>query len=305
MAPSPVLLALPARIRARGVTVVEMPGWQTRDSGDGPFAPIGILDHHDAMGLHTDAVPRNMTKPQTDGAQLWIHSNGSLYMLAAGRCWHAGSGSGYGDILGGSGNTLSVGIETDYSGTGPWPPALLATWRIVHHELAKLIGFSAPQVARRLAGHKEYAPARKVDPGNLDMGVMRANLVADLSGAPTAVSTRAAAPTAAPKPTDWFDTMDEKTLRDILHQEVTWPLGPKHYYGTEPDGRVFRTADFIAKDYIETEAGFNDALYVFAQSGGQSLVWDGSKWVLLKAFAQLVSAKVPAGVLGDSVVPGK
>lgn len=219
MTPSPVLLALPARMRARGVPVVEMPGWQSRDSGDGPFAPIGILDHHDAMGLHSDSVPRNMTKPKTNGAQLWIHSNGTLYMLAAGRCWHAGSGSGFGDILADSGNTLAVGIETDYSGSGPWPPALLATWRIVHHELAQLIGFSAKQVARRLAGHKEYAPARKVDPGNLDMAVMRANLIADLSGVVVTPPN--------PQPTEGDDMYDDAARAELISKvdQLLWLMG--------------------------------------------------------------------------------
>lgn len=181
MAASLELLALPEILRSCGLTVIEVPGWQTRANDDGPFAPIAIIDHHDGMGLDNTNVPTNMARPGQNGAQIWIRRNADVHMIAAGRMPHAGKHARWGDLPENTGNALSVGLETDYAGYGPWPPDLLFAWRIVRRELAKSLDMKPGDVSRRMAGHKEIAPNRKTDPANIDMPTVRRQLVADLN----------------------------------------------------------------------------------------------------------------------------
>lgn len=163
-------------LRGAGIPVVELPGWKNTGETDGPFNPIGILFHHDAMGLHNSNVPSYMSQNGNNGSQVWIgYYDGqtpSVVLMAAGRKWHAGLGQGYGDIPPNSGNSLMIGVETDYTGSGPWPQELIdlvfkATAVIKQH-----YGFNTSNCC----GHKEYAPDRKIDPANVDLDAWRAQL---------------------------------------------------------------------------------------------------------------------------------
>jgi hypothetical protein len=167
-----VTSGLVAAFRAAGIPVVEMSGWQNRGES-GAFNIRGIILHHDAMGLHNNNVAEYMSQNGNDGAQLWIKYTGELFILAAGCKWHAGSGNGWGSIPGGQGNAYAVGIETDYSGTGPWAQAMLNTIDNTCRVIVKYHGLN-PQ--RDCCGHKEYAPDRKVDPGNFDCNAWRGRI---------------------------------------------------------------------------------------------------------------------------------
>jgi N-acetyl-anhydromuramyl-L-alanine amidase AmpD len=168
--------------RAKGVSVHEMPGWQGRGESDGPFSIRAILLHHDAMGLHNDNVPTNMSQNGVDGSQLWIKFDGTLYVMAAGRKWHAGLGSGWGSIPTNHGNDVALGIETDYSGSGPRDPRIDATIHLVTRAAVEFYGLNP---ARDLALHKEYAPDRKIDLSNFDADAWRARAA---QGDPAAVT---------------------------------------------------------------------------------------------------------------------
>jgi len=156
--------------RARGVTVVEMPGWQDRGETDGPFSIAGVLLHHDAMGLHNDNVPQYMSQQGVNGSQVWIKYTGELYVLAAGRKWHAGVGGGWGSIPANHANDVCLGIETDYSGSGPREPAIDTTIHLVTRCAVEYYGLDP---AQDLALHKEYAPGRKDDLSNFDADAWR------------------------------------------------------------------------------------------------------------------------------------
>jgi hypothetical protein len=115
-------------LRAAGLNVHEMPGWQGRGEDDGRFAPVAIVLHHDAMGLgwdnnpaNDDNVPAYMAQAGNPGAQFWVKDDGTWWTLAAGRKWHAGLGHGFGMIPPNSGNTFAAGVETDHTVGDPWP----------------------------------------------------------------------------------------------------------------------------------------------------------------------------------------
>lgn len=166
-------------LRAAGLTVIEWSGWKDRTETDGSFNPIGILLHHDAMGLGENSnpgddmnVPSYMSQNGVGGSQLWIRADGVCVTMAAGRKWHAGLGRGWGDIGQNSGNSRMLGIETDYSGSGPWPDALVSAIYRASAAIKQHYGFSVSNCC----GHREYAPDRKVDPANFDLDVWRTRL---------------------------------------------------------------------------------------------------------------------------------
>lgn len=150
--------------RAKGVIVYEMPGWQGRGES-GSFSIRGVLLHHDAMGLRNDNVPNYMAQNGVAGSQVWIKFDGTLYVLAAGLKWHAGAGGGWGSIPADNGNAYCLGIETDYSGSGPRDPRIDDA---IHLVTRAAVEYYKLNPARDLALHKEYAPDRKVDLANFD-----------------------------------------------------------------------------------------------------------------------------------------
>ena len=178
--------------RAKGVDVVEMPGWQNRGESDGPFSVRAVLLHHDAMGLHNDNVANYMSQNGVNGAQLWIKYTGQLYVLAAGRKWHAGLGDGWGSIPANHANDVCLGIETDYTGSGPREPAIDATIHLVTRAAVEYYGLNP---ARDLALHMEYAPGRKTDLSNFDADDWRRRAAQEQPPAP---------PPAPPAPPAWW-----------------------------------------------------------------------------------------------------
>lgn len=190
---------LPDKARARGLRVIERPGWESRS--DGSFDARGVMLHHDAMGLgYVDNdlsnnlnVVANMERPGANGSQLWIGRDTlgrmCLVFMAAGRKFHAGNGRGFRSIAANTGNATTVGIETDHTtGTG-WDDELRHYIDVTTRLLVEEFDLDAQ---RDLAGHREYAPDRKPDPENFDLDAWRA---------------RAGRAAAVPAPTvsaDWF-----------------------------------------------------------------------------------------------------
>lgn len=119
----------PSLLRAAGLTVVEIPGWQGRGH-DGPFAPVGVNNHHtgsyDKIGDTADdlsyarwlfTVGRPDLRAPLCG--ITISAEGVVYVGAAGRTHHAGVAKAAGTVAAGDGNTLYYGIEWMLSGTQP------------------------------------------------------------------------------------------------------------------------------------------------------------------------------------------
>lgn len=244
---------LPKVLRDAGLKVAEQPGWKTRGHGD-VGSIKGVICHHTA-GPQTGIMPSLgvVTNGRSDLsgplAQLCLGREGTYFVVAAGRAFHAGRGEWQGIK---TGNTSFIGIEAENTGhkTGPkaefpWPEVQMDAYRrgvaaILKHIRAKPI---------MCCGHREYAlpVGRKPDP-TFNMNVFRrevGNIMEGLAPAPVLIPP--------------VDTDDRPTLRrgakgDLVKQiqekvgvEVDGDFGPKteaavrqlqRQNGLVPDGIV-------------------------------------------------------------------
>lgn len=157
--------------RKSGLKVVEVDGWHTR--GHGPMLDVEtIACHHTAtaatapgdypsLGIVRDG------RPGLDGplAQLGLGRSGTVYVIAAGVCWHAGK-----TFQTRQNNWHAIGIEAEHNGTSPWPKAQVDAYARLCRALAD--HYNVP--VANVQGHKEIASplGRKIDP-NFDMDDFR------------------------------------------------------------------------------------------------------------------------------------
>jgi peptidoglycan hydrolase-like protein with peptidoglycan-binding domain len=173
---------------AAGLKVAEQPGWKNRGRGD-VGAIKGVICHHTA-GPKTGNMPSLGTvvngRPDLPGplSQLCLGRDGTYFIVAAGRCNHAGVGNWQGFT---NGNANFIGIEAENTGfkTGskadfPWPDVQMDAYRRGVAAILKKIRADAIMAA----GHKEYALplGRKNDP-TFDMNEFRSQVAAIMAGA--------------------------------------------------------------------------------------------------------------------------
>jgi hypothetical protein len=164
-------LALPALLKANGLHVVEIDGWQTR--GAATLDPKVILRHHTAGPSGGGDLPsKNVLvngRPDLSGplCQIALGRSGTVYTVASGKANHAGAGS----WLGISQNFHAVGVEAENDGVQPWPQVQLDAWDVLDALLLRLIA----QPASHLCAHREWAtpPGRKTDPHSMPMDAVR------------------------------------------------------------------------------------------------------------------------------------
>ena len=162
------------------INVVELPDWQSYGHGD--FGTIwGVMVHHTG-NARADAMSIRNGRPDLEGplSNLHIAQDGTVTVVAAGVCWHAGAGS-YPGIPTDGGNQVLIGIECawprDTSITPAtqtrerWPDTEIIAMRDTVAAILNKLGYGSD----RVIAHKEYAGARqgKWDPGNLDMNWFR------------------------------------------------------------------------------------------------------------------------------------
>src|SRR6266702_3427081 len=189
---------LPDALLGAGLKVAPVNGWEIRGRGD-VGRTLGILCHHTA-GPKNGNMPSLDTiihgRPDLNGplAQLGLGRDGTFYVIAAGRCNHAGEGAWRGIN---SGNTNFIGIEAENTGLPddtPWPAIQIDAYQRGVAAILKHAGLGS----ECCAGHKEYAPNRKTDP-TLNMDNFRATVGGILSGnAPQPVLIPAAEPPPQP-----------------------------------------------------------------------------------------------------------
>jgi hypothetical protein len=149
-----------------GLKVAPVNGWENRGNGD-VGKTVGVICHHTA-GPRNGNMPSLNTllqgRPDLLGplAQLGIGRDGTFYVIAAGRCNHAGAGSWQGVT---TGNSSFIGIEAENTGLSndtPWPDVQMDAYRRGVAAILKHVG----KTADFCAGHKEYAlpHGRKDDP---------------------------------------------------------------------------------------------------------------------------------------------
>lgn len=166
--------------RLTGYPVLEVAGWKTRGHG-GMRVVEGVVGHHTADGpgeYPSLAVVRDGRADLAGPlANFGLGRSGTIYVIAAGCCWHAGASAwaGFTDL-----NDEFLGIEAESKGTvDDWTPAQ----RDAYPRLVAACLYYMSRAANRFAGHKEVAlPAgRKIDPAYLDMTAMRSMIAVMLA----------------------------------------------------------------------------------------------------------------------------
>jgi hypothetical protein len=144
------------RIRANGVKVVETSGWKTR--GSSSFTPFGHVYHHTAtttLPLNTLINGRSdLPGPLCTSA---LDTDGTCYIIAAGRANHAGEG-GWNGL---TGNSRMTGLEITHPGTYPLPDNLIEV--AIRIGAAELEAPGSSRDASYACQHYEWAPKRKID----------------------------------------------------------------------------------------------------------------------------------------------
>lgn len=182
---------LPDVLEQAGLKVAPVDGWESRGRGD-VGATLGVICHHTAgsprgnMGSLRVLIDGRSAAPGVDAlpgplAQLGLGRDGTYYVIAAGRCNHAGRGEWMG-LKGG--NTHFIGIEAENTGGAgdPWPAVQLDAYRRGVAAILKHVG----QGAGFCCGHKEYAlPTGRKDDPTFDMNEFRLAVAGFMSGTTT------------------------------------------------------------------------------------------------------------------------
>ncbi len=174
---------LPDVLMQAGLKVSRVDGWEQRGRGE-VDTTLGILCHHTA-GSKNGNMPSLRTiiagRPDLAGplAQLGLGRDGTYYVIAAGRCNHAGAGVWNGVT---NGNAHFIGIEAENTGLpndSPWPAIQVEAYQRGVAAILKHLGLTSAACA----GHKEYAlpEGRKSDP-DFDMVSFRSAVAAILAG---------------------------------------------------------------------------------------------------------------------------
>ncbi|MCO1578957.1 N-acetylmuramoyl-L-alanine amidase [Crossiella sp. SN42] len=170
-------------LRQAGLSVQEVAGWQ--DRGHGNVSDIrGVMMHHTAgpaIGNFPSLDVVVNGRPGLAGplSNLGLARDGTWYVIAAGRSYHAGAG--YVAWCGrDNGNNHIIGIEAESTGRGDWTQAQLDVYP---RGVAVLLRHLRLAVDRAIA-HKEWAPSRKIDPAGWpgDMTGFRAEVAQWITG---------------------------------------------------------------------------------------------------------------------------
>ena len=189
---------LPGALKEAGLKVGEVDGWESRGRAE-MGEVMGIICHHTA-GPKNGNMPSMRTlldgRPDLPGplSQLGLGRDGTFYVIAAGRCNHAGAGVWQGVT---NGNSNFIGIEAENMGDGkdPWPDVQVDAYQRGVAAILKYVG----KTADFCAGHKEYAtPKGRKDDPNFDMIAFRSAVAAILAGTAPAPEL---IPASSPSPT--------------------------------------------------------------------------------------------------------
>jgi peptidoglycan hydrolase-like protein with peptidoglycan-binding domain len=242
-------------LKAADLKVATIEGWESRGSGDvGEIR--GVICHHTAGPRHGN-MPSLGTllhgRPKLPGplSQLGLGRDGTFYVIAAGKCNHAGAGNWKGTT---KGNTHFIGIEAENTGQQddfPWPVVQLDAYQRGVAAIFKHLKLDAGCCA----GHREYAlpTGRKPDP-TLDMVAFRAVVSSFVTnGLPAAVLIPSAEP-AGPAGGPGRSTLRRNAtgqvvteLQRLLGVEQAGTFGPQteaavrefqRQHGMVPDGIV-------------------------------------------------------------------
>jgi hypothetical protein len=173
---------------ALGNKLKTLDGWEGRGHGD--FGDVwGVMWHHTGNANATAESIRD-GRPDLEGpvSNLHIAPDGTVTIVAAGVCWHAGKGD-YPGLPSDNANNRLIGIECawptirqdgSWDEHERWPDAQIISMRDVGAALTNKLGYGA----ERNIGHKEWAGAKqgKWDPGNIAMDWFRGEIAKAMRG---------------------------------------------------------------------------------------------------------------------------
>lgn len=244
---------LPQVLQNAGLKVAECDGWQTRGVAEMGNV-LGVLCHHTATPTRQGNMPTidTLIKGRSDLpgplSQLGLGRDGTYYIVAAGKCNHAGAGS-WQNIT--SGNSHFIGIEAENTGGHddyPWPAVQLDAYHRGVAAILKHVG----QGVQFCAGHKEYAlpPGRKTDP-DFDMVAFRAAVSAILQNvAPPPQLIPVAEPSGQGRPTLRRGLNNDPELVKVVQTRVGVTADGVFGPGTEAAVRAFQSANGAVPDGI-------------------------------------------------------
>lgn len=247
---------LPQVLKNSGLKVALVDGWQERGNGDMGNV-VGVICHHTATPQKNANMPTLTTliKGRSDLpgplAQLGLGRDGTYYVVAAGRCNHAGKGTWKGVT---TGNSSFIGIEAENTGLAndsPWPAVQIDAYQRGVAAILTRIG-KGPDFC---AGHKEWAlPAGRKDDPSFEMNPFRIAVAAILDGAAPApqpipaVEPQALTGASAPRPTLRRPMTGDlvKQVQAKLGVDQDGSFGPK----TEAAVRAFQRDQGLVPDGI-------------------------------------------------------
>lgn len=177
------LLWLPAVLEGAGLKMARCDGWERRGVGEMGIVR-GVLCHHTAGSRKNNMPSLNLLingRADLNGplAQLGLARDGTYYVIAAGRCNHAGAGDWHGIT---TGNASFIGTEAENTGGTddfPWPDIQIEAYQCGVAAILRHLKLDVSSCA----GHKEYAlpRGRKPDP-SVDMDLFRQGVAGYLNG---------------------------------------------------------------------------------------------------------------------------
>ena len=190
------LLWLADVLRGAGLTVVEVPGWQTRSAAEDPgganYGPVrgAIIHETRSPRIASDAAEIDILVNGRVGlsgpiAQLYLGRDGTWHVVASGTCHHVRTG--WGGYHRGYGNDRLLGIEPAHTVSVDASGKRLETWAQKPQQYHSYVRGVAAIVKHTgwpvsaVVGHKEHQPGDKPDP-EFDMGKFRADVGAVLAG---------------------------------------------------------------------------------------------------------------------------
>ncbi|WKR36059.1 lysin A [Mycobacterium phage Azrael100] len=166
-------------LRAEGLRVFEVDGWQNRGQGDqGTF--WGVMFHHTGSPNET---PEGIAFHPTLGlaAHILIKPNGDVWVCGIGKANHAGRGD-YPGLPTNNANPVMIGVEVailprkDAPHREGWPDVQYDATVKVHAAILRKLGLRAD----RCISHREWGERAqgKWDPGAIDMNIHRRDVQA-------------------------------------------------------------------------------------------------------------------------------
>lgn len=250
--------------RETGYPVVEVDGWQWR--GHGPLADhVGVVVCHHTASCEPhetssnapalDVVTHGRAGLEGPLSQYVLGYDGTIYVVAAGNAWHAGTGGWRGM----SGNEVALGIEAEDAGDGDWTAAQLDAYPRLVARICQFLGINAAGVC----GHKEWT-SRKIDPAGIDMHDFRRQ-VADYLAHPHTIDRaqhgHARKPAPAPEPIT-EDIMPTQTLHT--------PRGKGTHYVIAA-GKCGASSEIVEDLYYTLAVGYDtlsSVEVIFPMAGG-------------------------------------